>query len=359
MKITINGVPYEVAPGQTLLHAAHKLGINIPSLCDHPDLTPYGGCRLCDVEIKGGRVPMAACSMMVSEGMEVQTETPDLVEARRYLLELLLSNYHDSGYPSSHPSELQELCARYGVAIAPHSRTEPRYPVDSDPNPFVWVDLNKCILCTRCIRACGEIQGRKVWGLSQRGFKSRLTAGADTTMLEARCESCGACAAYCPTGALDHRLFMRAGQPDRRVTTTCSYCGVGCNFDLLVRDDKVIGVDSNPHAAVNGMALCVKGRYGFDYIHHPDRLLKPRVRRYLLEGGPKRREGPAWDWIETDWDTALDLTAGRLRAARDTSGPDSLGILTSAKCSNEENYLMNKFARQVIGTHNIDHCARL
>jgi predicted molibdopterin-dependent oxidoreductase YjgC len=359
VKITINGEQHEVEAGVTLLHAAHKLGINIPSLCDHPDLTPYGGCRLCDVEIKGARVPTAACSIMVSEGMEVQTETPDLVEARRYLLELLLSNYHDSGYPSSHPNELTELCARYDVSMQKRSRKEPRYPVNVDPNPFVWVDLNKCILCTRCIRACGEIQGRKVWGLAMRGFQSRIVAGADVPMLDARCESCGACAAYCPTGALDHKLFMQLGQADKRVTTTCSYCGVGCNFDLLVRDGKVIGVDSNPKAPVNGMAMCVKGRYGHDYIHHPDRLLQPRVRRYLLEGTPKSHVGAAWDWVETDWDTALQLSADRLRAARDNSGPDSIGVLTSAKCTNEENYLMSKLARQVIGTHNIDHCARL
>ena len=359
LKITINGQQHEVEPGVTLLHAARKLGIDIPSLCDHPDLTPYGGCRLCDVEIKGARAPTAACSLMVSEGMEVQTETPDLVEARRYLLELLLSNYHDAGYPSSHPNELLELCDRYQVSVKEHSRTEPRYPVDTDPNPFVFVDLNKCILCTRCIRACAEIQGRKVWGLAKRGFQSRIIAGADVAMLDARCESCGACAAYCPTGALDNKLSMRLGEPDKRVTTTCSYCGVGCQFDLLVRDGKVVGVGSNPKAAVNGMALCVKGRYGYDYIHHPDRLLQPQVRRYLVEGGTKSRQGRAWDWVETSWDTALQITADKLGTLRDTSGPDSIGVLTSAKCTNEENYLMNKLARQVIGTHNLDHCARL
>ena len=359
VKITINGGTHEIEGGVTLLHAAQKLGIDIPSLCDHPDLTPYGGCRLCDVEIKGARVPMAACSIMVTDGMEVQTETPDLIEARRYLLELLLSNYHDAGYDTNHPNELLEMCARYNVDVPKRSRPTPRYPVNVDPNPFVWVDLNKCILCTRCIRACSEIQGRRVWGLAKRGFQSRIVAGADVTMLDARCESCGACAAYCPTGALDHKLMMNVGEPEKRVTTTCSYCGVGCQFDLLVRGSKVVGVASNPKAPVNGMALCVKGRYGYDYIHHPDRLMKPRVRRYLLEGAPKQRTGSAWEWVETDWDTALQITADRLRATRDTFGPDSIGILTSAKCTNEENYLMNKLARQVIGTHNLDHCARL
>jgi formate dehydrogenase major subunit/formate dehydrogenase alpha subunit len=165
--------------------------------------------------------------------------------------------------------------------------------------------------------------------------------------------------AFCPTGALDNRMSMGLGLPDRKVMTTCSYCGVGCQFDLNVRAGRVIGVTSNPDAPVNKMALCVKGRYAYDYIHHPDRLLKPRVRRYLLEGGEKRLEGSAWEWVETEWDRALDLVADRLHSVLETSGGDSIGLFTSAKCLNEENYLMNKLARQVIGTNNIDHCARL
>jgi formate dehydrogenase major subunit/formate dehydrogenase alpha subunit len=178
-------------------------------------------------------------------------------------------------------------------------------------------------------------------------------------MLEARCESCGACAAYCPTGALDHKLSILQGQADRKVTTTCTYCGVGCQFDLNVKDGKVIRVTSNPNSPVNGMHLCVKGRYGYDFIHHPDRLTGPRVRRYLLEGGEKVLHAPAWDWIETDWNTALDITARKMTETRDHYGGSSIGVLTSAKCLNEENYLMNKLARQVLETNNIDHCARL
>jgi formate dehydrogenase major subunit/formate dehydrogenase alpha subunit len=145
----------------------------------------------------------------------------------------------------------------------------------------------------------------------------------------------------------------------KKVTTTCSYCGVGCQFDLLVKNNKVIGVSSNPNAPVNGMALCVKGRYGYDYIHHPDRLLKPRVRSYLLDGSGKRKDDGGWDWVETEWETALNIVAKKFCTIRDTKGAEKIGILTSAKCLNEENYLMNKLARQVIGTNNIDHCARL
>jgi predicted molibdopterin-dependent oxidoreductase YjgC len=221
------------------------------------------------------------------------------------------------------------------------------------------VDLNKCILCTRCVRACEEVQGRFVWGVGERGSETRIIAGADTNLLEARCESCGACADYCPTGALDHKLSKHLGEADGKVTTTCTYCGVGCQFDLNIKDGKVIRVTSNPDAPVNGMHLCVKGRYGYDFIHHPDRITIPRVRRYLLEGREKKLQGTAWDWVETDWDTALDLTARKLAEKRNKYGGSSIGVLTSAKCLNEENYLMSKLARQVLGTHNIDHCARL
>ena len=176
---------------------------------------------------------------------------------------------------------------------------KPHYEVNSDPNPFVWVDLNKCILCTRCVRACAEVQGRFVWSLAERGFDTRIVAGADTDMLDARCESCGACVAYCPTGALDNKMSHELPAcADKMVTTTCTYCGVGCQFDLNVKDNKIIRVTSNPDAPVNGMHLCVKGRYGYDFVHHPDRLTKPQVRRYLLEGGrrPTRRQSRG-EWV--------------------------------------------------------------
>jgi formate dehydrogenase major subunit/formate dehydrogenase alpha subunit len=361
--LKINGTTVEAPAGTTVLRAAASAGITIPTLCDHPDLHPYGGCRLCLVEVKGARLPMTACTLPINEGMEVETETPKLVSSRRTILELLLSNYHDVDYnPERHGvSELEHWVEFYGLEIPAAMRPAPRYPVNSDPNPFVFVDLNKCILCTRCIRACAEVQGRFVWSQANRGYETHIVAGADTDMIDARCESCGACVAYCPTGALSNKLSHDAGPADRLVTTTCTYCGVGCQFDLNIQgeapNDHIIRVTSNENAPVNGMALCVKGRYGYDFVHHPDRLTRPRVRRYLLDGTP-RPEGRG-EWVETDWDTALDITARKLREIRDTHGPDSIGVLTSAKCTNEENYLMNKFARQVVGTNNIDHCARL
>jgi predicted molibdopterin-dependent oxidoreductase YjgC len=379
VKFTLNDCELEVPDSTTVLQAARANGITIPTLCDHPDLTPYGGCRLCVVEVEGARVPQASCTLPAANGLKVRTESPALKQSRKTVLELLLSNYYDSGYaPSKDPAlnELAHWVQHYAVTRSvPESLKpqQPRYAINSDPNPFVWVDLNKCILCARCVRACAEVQGRFVWGVAERGDDARIVAGADTTMLDARCESCGACVAYCPTGALDNKMSMDAGQPDKKVMTTCTYCGVGCQFDLNIKDNKIIRVTSNPNAPVNGMHLCVKGRYGYDFVHHADRLTKPMVRQYLLDGRQRTTDngksavvgghssvvGDRGEWVEVDWDTALNITAQKLAQARDTFGADSVGVLASAKCLNEENYLMNKFARQVIGTNNIDHCARL
>ena len=304
---------------------------------------------------------MTACTLPVENGMEVQTETEGLRKSRRTILELLLSTYYDSGYAQrdEHPNELAHWAEFYGLDMKAYMAEKARYQVDSDPNPFVWVDLNKCILCGRCVRACAEVQGRFVWGLSERGYDARLVAGLDEPMLEARCESCGACVAYCPTGALDNKMSVGLGKADKLVRTTCAYCGVGCQFDLNVKDGKIIRVTSAPDAPVNGMRLCVKGRYGYDYVHHPDRLTQPLVREYLLKGETRKDKKNRGQWVAVDWDTALNIVASKLNQIRAESGADSIGVLSSAKCTNEENYLMNKLARQVIGTNNIDHCARL
>jgi formate dehydrogenase major subunit/formate dehydrogenase alpha subunit len=358
-QITINGQSIEVPENTTVLEAARQVGIIIPTLCDHPDLTPYGGCRLCVVEVAGSRLPATACTLPVAPGMIVRTETPRLRRARQTVLKLLLSMYYDSqaGRKGRPTTELEYWARKYQVSIRKNMAAGPHAPIDSDPNPFIRVDLNKCILCTRCVRACAEVQGRFVWSLAGRGIETRLISGPETDLISARCESCGACVAYCPTGALDNKMSAFAGIPDRKVTTICGYCGVGCQLDLNVKDNRIIRVTSNLAAPVNGMALCVKGRYGYDYVHHPERIIRPRVRRYLLEN--RSKPAVADPWVETDWDTALDITARKLSGIRRQAGPDSVGVLTSAKCTNEENYLMNKFARQVIGTHSIDHCARL
>jgi predicted molibdopterin-dependent oxidoreductase YjgC len=377
VNITIDGQCIQTESGKTILQVARENGVDIPTLCYHKDLSPTGNCRMCVVEVKGGRFLQAACVTPVWEGMEINTLSEKVMEDRKLTLELMLANHPMDCLTCdvAGECELQDLAYDYRVEVPAWGAKGTRYQVNSDPNPFIRVDFNKCILCRRCVLACAEIQVRDVWGVAGRGFEERIVAGAGTTMLEARCESCGQCVAYCPTGALSNKLNYGTARAHQvtKVTTTCSYCGVGCQFDLLVKDNKVIGVQSNPNAPVNRMALCVKGRYGYDYVHHPDRLMKPRVRRYLLEGKSKddiresivdqrlsnSKLSSPWDWVETDWETALRITADKFRATRDTFGADTLGFLTSAKCLNEENYLMNKLARQVIGTNNIDHCARL
>ena len=357
-RIQLDNRLIDFAEGQTVLEVASASGIRIPTLCHHSDLSGGGSCRICLVEVEGAEHLVPACQHVATEGLRLKTQSPSVVAARQMVLRMLTSQggfrAHDGNHP---PTEFDRLLEEYDVD--PPQDIPARYPVDSDPSPFLHVDLNQCILCTRCIRACDEVQGRFVWGLADRGHESHIVAGAGVTLDEAACEGCGACVAYCPTGALSDRLALGLPAPDRKVTTTCAYCGVGCQFDLNVIDDRVVRVTSNPQAPVNGMHLCVKGRYGFDYIHHPDRLTRPRVRREVLEGRRRLSDQPRGEWVEVSWDQALDIVVRRFVTIHQESGPDSLGFLSSAKCTNEENYLVQKIARQVFGTHNIDHCARL
>jgi len=343
------------------LEAARLAGIKIPTLCHHPDLTNVGACRMCVVSVEGARGLQTACTTPVAEGMVVDTESAEAREARRFVLTMLLTDHPNDCMTCevNGECELQDLVYDYGVEWPDHTGARHTY-VDEDPNPFIAIDLEKCILCGRCVRACAEIQCRDVWNFGYRGFETRLIAGAAQQLLEAGCESCGQCVAYCPVGALYDKMSIGQGRLSQvtRVRTTCTYCGVGCQLELNVRDNRIVRVTSFRDAPVNGLSLCVKGRYGYDFVHHPDRLTKPRVRRYLLDGSPRPADGRG-EWVEVDWDTALDITARKLREIRDTYGADAIGFLSSAKCTNEENYLLQKLARQVIGTNNIDHCARL
>lgn len=362
MLLTINGQTVEAPDHEaTVLQVARQNGILIPTLCDHPDLSAYGGCKLCVVEVVGERNLVAACTYPASDGLVVKTETAEIRRSRRSILQMLLSGYYDPKRLKHdlEPNELIRWAQHYRVPISRYQASQPRYPADSDPNPFIRVDLNKCILCTRCVRACAEVQGRFVWGLKGRGFQTQLVAGMDQHLLDARCESCGACVAYCPTGALADKMSFGTKPSEKIVATTCAYCGVGCQVQLHVRENKIQRVTASPQAPVNGMRLCVKGRYGYDFVHHPDRLTRPMVRRYLLEGRIRKAGEPRGEWVEVSWDTALEIASGKLSQALENHGGDSIGVLTSAKCTNEENYLMNKLARQVLGTNNIDHCARL
>jgi predicted molibdopterin-dependent oxidoreductase YjgC len=378
--VTINGKKVTAPEGSTILEAARQAGITIPTLCHHPDLSNVGACRMCVVSVEKARGLQTACTTPVFEGMVVDTESEDARATRKFVLEMLLSDHPNDCMVCevNGNCELQNLVYDYKVTWPEHNGARHSYEIAPDPNPFIFIDRNKCILCSRCIRACGEIQNRDVWNFAFRGFKTKLVAGADQFLLDARCESCGQCVAYCPVGALYDKMSLGLARVNQvtKVRTTCSYCGVGCNFDLNVRDGKVVRVTSAQDAPVNSMALCVKGRYGYDYVGHPDRLTRPLVRRELLEdsGQPTDDRRPPTDdrrprsavggrrsaeFVEVDWDTALDLVARKFAEAKQAHGGDTLAVLASAKCTNEENYLFSKFTRQVLGTHNIDHCARL
>ena len=390
VNLTINGTKVQAQAGQTILQAARQAGIDIPVLCDHPTLPPEGACRICLVEIERQRSLQPACTFPATEGLVIHTHSPKVMEARKFTLELLISDHPLDCMTCDATGNclLQDLAYEYGIKGDRYHGKQHQYALD-DPNPFIQVDRNKCILCRRCVRACTHINGVEAISVFYRGFDAYISFGADTPMAESPCEFCGSCVAVCPTAALWPKMSIGKGRPwqTRQIKTTCSYCGVGCQIELVIKNNHIIAVETAWDGPANHGWTCVKGRFGWDYVHHPDRLTKPKVRRYLLDGGPKpfealkrvrqtdspvsggtehrsagvRKDGenPAWEWVETDWDTALDLAAGKLRQARDTYGPDSIGLLTSAKCLNEENYLMNKLARQVIGTNNIDHCARL
>jgi len=366
VNLIINGKPVNAPDGSTILEAAREAAIRIPTLCHHRDLTNVGACRLCVVSVEKARGLQTACTTPVNEGMVVNTESQDARETRRFVLDMLLSDHPNDCMTceANGDCELQDLAYEYGVSWPNLPGARHQHPVDPDPNPFVFINRNKCVLCGRCVRACEEIQNRDVWNFAHRGFKSKLVAGADQPMLEARCESCGQCVAYCPVGALYDKMSLGVARSHKvdKVRTVCSYCGVGCSFDLNIREDRVVRVTSAGDAPVNGMALCVKGRYGYDYVHHPDRLTRPLVRRELLKSGPSPKKDPRTghpDLVEVDWDTALDLVARKLTDVKSRHGADAVALFASAKCTNEENYLFNKFTRQVIGTNNIDHCARL
>jgi predicted molibdopterin-dependent oxidoreductase YjgC len=383
--LTINGRSVTAENGQTILEAARAAGIEIPTLCHHPDLNNVGACRMCVVSVEKARGLQTACTTPAIDGMVVDTESPQARETRKFTLEMLLTDHPNDCMTCevNGDCELQDLVYDYGVEWPEHSGVRHAYPTDPDPNPFVFIDRNKCILCGRCVRACNEIQNRDVWSFAHRGFKSKIVAGADEFMLDAHCESCGQCVAYCPVGALYDKMSLGMGRANQveKVRTTCSYCGVGCNFDLNIRDGKIVRVTSAPDAPVNGMSLCVKGRYGYDYVHHPDRLQRPLVRAKWLDNVAQRVLDGDWqvtdkgksdqssasgngsvapeDFVEVDWDTALDFVADKLTDIKKTNGGDAFALLASAKCTNEENYLFNKFTRQVLATNTIDHCARL
>lgn len=358
IRFTIDGKEVVAQQGMSVLEAALDNGIYLPHLCHHPDLVPAGVCRLCGVEV-GGRLTMS-CLLPVSEDLEVITETEQVETSRRVALELLIANHHgDCLTCAKHDTcELLKIGAYIGLdqdRLAHMRKPEELLPVD-DSNPFFSFDPNKCVLCGICVRTCDEIQGARAIDFVNRGYKTIIGTFGNRPFVESVCESCGECVVRCPVGALSIKEYKK---PAYEVDSVCAYCGVGCSIKLGVQGNKIVNVRGNPDGETNHGQLCVKGRFGYEYVNHPDRLKKPMVREYLLNGKKRKKSADRGKWVETDWETALNITADQLAKIKKESGGEAIGVFSSAKCTNEENYLMAKITRQVLGTHSIDHCARL
>jgi len=344
MRVTVDGRTMEVPEGTSVLEAARMIGISIPTLCHHPKLSAFGGCRLCIVEIKGIARPVTSCTTPVADGMEVTTKSPRLEELRRTIVELLLSDHPNDCMFCEKAGDcpLQELAYSYDLRSNRFWGERRQYKA-RDGNPFIERDMEKCILCGRCVKVCDEVEGVGAIDFAYRGFRSKICPPYERDLA---CEFCGQCVAVCPTGALMGKSWNLKGRPRdlSRVETTCGYCGCGCSLTLHVRQNEIVRIDSRADTINEGW-LCVKGRFGFDFVKSEERLRTPLLRR----GGVLR---------EVSWDEALDYIAAKLKDVKGAHGADSIGGLSSARCTNEENYLFQKFMRAVVGTNNVDHCAR-
>jgi predicted molibdopterin-dependent oxidoreductase YjgC len=338
-----------VEEGTSILEAARKIDVHIPHLCYRDDLTVTAACRLCVVEIEGARNLVASCAIPATAGTVVRTNTERVRNARKQVMELLLSDhpYDCMTCEKSGSCKLEKYAYEFGIRKSRYVGEKHDYPVRG-VNPFFERDYNKCILCARCVTVCHEVQYCEAVDQTHRGFNTKVAALFDRSMKETPCVYCGNCVSVCPTGALSEKAGRFEGRQweMKQVPTICSYCGVGCTLVLNVKGEKVVRVTSDRNIGMNKGWTCVKGRFGFDYVHSPDRLTAPLVR----EAGELRPSG---------WDDALERVTAGLKKVKAEHGSDAIGVLVSAKCTNEENYLLQKLARAAIGTNNVDHCARL
>ncbi len=373
--LTIDGQGVSVPKGATVLDAIRRVGLYVPTLCHDPELKPYGACRLCIVHIEGLRGLPTSCTTPAQEGMVVQTETEEIRKVRKTIMELAIANHPSDCLVCEKNQECEFLkVARYvGVdqkSIERMRRGALDRSVDKS-NPAFDFDPNKCILCGKCVRVCHELTGIGAIDFAFRGKETVVATFGAKPWSMSQCQNCGECVEHCPTGALSPKPFRL---PQREVQTVCPYCGVGCSISLGVRGREIVRVRGVKENSVNQEGLCVKGRFGLDFVNHPDRLAKPLIRKQgaakvavgesSLPGGIRESRTVSRPELsdifrEAEWDEALDLVARELARIRDNHGPDSIGMVSSAKCTNEENYVMQKFARAVIGTNNVDHCARL
>ena len=340
--LSIDGTKVSIQEGKTILEAALAKGIYIPHLCYHPELKPVAVCRLCLVEVNGERL-VTACNTPAEEGMIIKTETDEITRIRRASLELIISDHDTDCLTCAKNTNctLQRLAQYIGVNIERLNRIRgerPQKPKDTS-NPFFDFDPNKCVLCGICVRTCDELQRVNAIDYAFRGINTKIAGFWDKPRIETNCESCGECVVRCPVGALSPKEYEK---PARLVKTICTYCGCGCGLYLGVRGDRVVSVTADVNNPSNKGRLCVKGRYGYKFINSEERLTTPLI----------KRDGK---FVEISWDEALDIIAQKFSEAKG----DRFAAISSAKCTNEENYLIQKFARTIMETNNIDHCARL
>lgn len=347
VKAMINGRQIEVENDATILQAAEKLGIQIPNFCYDKRLLPFGACRICVVEVEGTRNLIAACSTPVAEGMVIYTHSEKVINARKDILALLIDNHPLDCLTCEKSGEckLQDYCYEYDIKGGIFEGDRKQYGIDAS-NQFYSSDQNKCILCGKCVRVCHELQCTGAIEYAERGFETHIGTPFDIGLERSTCVSCGNCVSVCPVGALmpKSKEKFRLWEVEK-VQTTCSYCGVGCQMRLLTKNDMVVGVEPVLEKSNDGL-LCVKGKFGYRFINHPDRLKRPLI----------KKNG---SFEEVSWDEAYSLIVKKMNEVKEKYGADALGGFSSARCTNEENYLMQKLFRMAIGTNNIDHCARL
>jgi formate dehydrogenase alpha subunit len=353
IQLTIYGENILADEGTSILEAARDTGIAIPHLCYMDNLPASGSCRLCVVEVEGARNLVTSCTTPVAAGMVINTASERVINARKSIIELLLSDHplDCMTCEKSGRCDLEKYAYELGVSESRYDGARHSYPVEAS-NPFFVRDYNKCILCGRCVGACRHIQFIEAISFANRGFDCKIATAYDRPLKDSPCVFCGQCVESCPTGALMEKSRLGAGRTweIEATPTVCSYCGVGCNIVLNTVNGNIVSASPLPEGGVNNGRLCVKGKFGWDYVHSPERLKTPLIRTGEKGEGKFR---PA------SWEEALNIIAEKLSATKSSYGPDSIALLSSAKCTNEENYLMQKFARAVIGTNNIDHCARL
>ncbi|MDD4912811.1 MAG: formate dehydrogenase subunit alpha [Sideroxydans sp.] len=351
--LNIDGVAVTVPAGTSVMRAAVKAGVMIPKLCATDSLAPFGSCRLCLVEVEGRRGYPSSCTTPVEAGMKVKTQTPKLADLRRNVMELYISDHPLDCLTcaANGNCELQTMAGavglrevRYGMAGANHFTDVKK----DESNPYFTYDPAKCIVCNRCVRACEEQQGTFALTISGRGFESRVTAGQSDSFMESDCVSCGACVNACPTATLMEKSVIAKGQAEHDVTTTCAYCGVGCGFKAEMKGSEVVRMVPWKDGKANEGHSCVKGRFAWGYATHKDRITKPMIRAKTSD-----------PWREVSWEEAFAHAAKEFRRIQDKYGKNSIGALVSSRCTNEEDYLVQKLVRAAFGNNNVDTCARV